>query len=282
MPASARRHWPRFSTSPQPSFQAILTSLVNELAGLVTPAVLVLEDHHAITAPEIHATMGFFLQHKPHVLHLLILTRRQPDLPLGILRARDELAEIDASDLRFDLAQTESFLRQTLKGEIPPSAMEKLHQRTEGWAAGLRLAALSLQYKDEQVVEQVIGSFSGSYPYLADYLIREVFEARPEPVQDFLLRTCFLHRLTGALCDAITGAGDGEFVLEQLARENLFLVQLEPTHGRAWYRYHPLFANQFNPSPASVWLSPGSGPFSKKPVPGTPASSFSRMPSKPP
>ena len=231
-----------FSSSPQPSFQAALTSLVNDLADLVAPGVLVLEDYHAITAPEIHAMLAFLLQHKPDILHLLILSRREPDLPLGILRARDELAEINASDLRFDQAETEAFLRQTLKGEIPTSAIEKLHQRTEGWAAGLRLATLALQYRDEQAVEQILQSFSGGHHYVADYLIREVFETRPEQVQDFLLRTCFLHRLTGELCDAITGAGDGEFVLEQLERENLFLVQLEPRRGRTWYRYHPLFA----------------------------------------
>jgi LuxR family maltose regulon positive regulatory protein len=238
------------SNSQIPSFQTVLTSLINELAGNANSCVLVLEDYHAITNPEIQSAVEFLLQHKPDTLHLVVISRSEPDLPLGILRARDELVEITAADLRFDRAETESFLRETLKSEMPPSAVEKLLERTEGWVAGLRLAALSLQNKNGEATSQVIESFSGGHRFVADYLIREVFANQPENVQSFLLKTCFLNRLTGALCDSITGApfdtlraaSDGESVLEQLERENLFLVQLEHGRGRTWYRYSPLFA----------------------------------------
>lgn len=230
------------STAQIPSFQTILTPLINELARLSAPCVLVLEDYHAVTTAEIHAALAFLLQHKPERLKIVIIARAEPDLPLGILRARDELVEITAADLRFDRAETESFLRGTLKGELSPSAVEKLLERTEGWAAGLRLAALSLQNKDGAAAEQVIESFSGGQRFVADYLIREVFANQPEPIQSFLLKTCFLSRLTGALCDSITELSNGETILEQLERENLFLVQLEPGRGRTWFRYNPLFA----------------------------------------
>jgi LuxR family maltose regulon positive regulatory protein len=150
--------------------------------------------------------------------------------------------EINASDLHFDRAETEAFLRETLNLELRSSAVEKLQQQTEGWPAGLRLASLSLQNKGAEAAEQVIQSFSGGHRYVADYLIREVFEGQPAPVQDFLLKTCFLDRLTGTLCDAITGSSNGESILEQLDRENLFLVQLAHERGQTWYRYNPLFA----------------------------------------
>jgi LuxR family maltose regulon positive regulatory protein len=230
------------STAQILSFQSILTPLINELARLSTQSVLVLEDYHAIALPEIHAALAFLLQHKPETLSVVIISRAEPDLPLGILRARDELTEITAADLRFDRAETEVFLRETLKGELPPTAVEKLLERTEGWAAGLRLAALSLQNKGGATAEQIIESFSGGQRFVADYLIREVFANQPENIQSFLLKTCFLNRLTGALCAAITERSDGESILEQLERENLFVVQLAQGRGRAWYRYAPLFA----------------------------------------
>lgn len=230
-------------TASQPSsFQAILTPLLNELAGISWSGVLVLENYHVLTTAEIHETVAFLLQHLPEALHLVLVSRSEPDLPLGILRARAELVEIGVADLRFTPAETEAFLRETLRSEVPAGAVEKLHARTEGWAAGLRLAALALQDKGGPEAEQVIETFSGSHRYVADYLTQEVFAHQPETIQSFLLKICFLSRLTGSLCDAVTEASGGESALEQLERENLFLVQLGESGGRVWYRYHPLFA----------------------------------------
>jgi LuxR family maltose regulon positive regulatory protein len=231
------------STAQMPSFQTILTPLMNELDGMAQPGVLVLEDYHTITSVEIHATLAFLLQHKPDSLHLVIISRDDPDLPLGILRARDQLTEITAADLRFQPGETEAFLRATLKIDLSPRALEKIQERTEGWAAGLRLASLALQNKVGTAAEQAIDSFSGSHRLVADYLIHEVLESLPGSFQDFLLKTCFLNRLTGSLCNAVTGRTDGDSILEQLERRNLFLVGLEHTRGRTWYRYSPLFCD---------------------------------------
>jgi len=244
-PAIGKTALAALTTSQQPSFQTILTPLINELAGITVPCVLVLEDYHTITMAEIHALMAFLLQHLPEALHIVLISRGEPDLPLSILRARDELVEINASDLRFTPTETELFLREMVPAEIPASAVETLHERTEGWAAGLRLAARSLQGKENLAeAEKVIQSFSGRHRHVADYLIQEVFESQPETTQTFLLKTCFLNRLTGSLCDAVTDTSDGESILEQLERENLFLVRLDAPRGggRVWYRYNPLFA----------------------------------------
>jgi LuxR family maltose regulon positive regulatory protein len=226
------------------SLQAILTPLINDLARLSRTSVLVLEDYQAITSTEVQASVAFFLQNLPPQLHLVLISRSEPELPLGILRARDGLVELDAASLRFNLEETGAFLRATIGAELPSSAAGKLHERTEGWAAGLRLAAKSLQNQGENAgVDPFLRAFSGSHRYVADYLIQEVFASQPESVQTFLLKTCFLNRLTGSLCDAVTGTeGDGEAVLEQLERENLFIVQLRDPGERAWYRYQALFA----------------------------------------
>ncbi len=242
-PAAGKTTLAALGASQPPSFQAILTPLINELAQVSQPWVLVLEDYHAITPPEIHQAVAFMVQHLPVSLHLVLVSRREPDLPLGILRARDELLEIEAANLRFTLVETEAFLRETLHTAISPQAVKELHLKTEGWAAGLRLAGLLLQNKSRpEDVEAVIRSFSGSHRYVADYLIREVFESQPPAMQAFLLNTCFLDRLTGPLCDSIHTAGNAESLLEQLDREGLFLVRLDQGQGRAWYRYNPLFA----------------------------------------
>ena len=230
------------ASSPPASFQAVLTVLINDLIRLTTPHILVLEDYHTITSNEIHAALTFLLQHIPENLHLILISRTEPDLPLGTLRARDELVEIGPAELRFSQTETDAFLRKTLGEMLPPGAAEKLQQRTDGWAAGLRLAALVLQNNGGQDAERVIASFSGSHRYVADYLTQEVFASQPEAVQSFLLSTCFLSRLTGTLCDSITGSSNGEAMLEQLERQNLFLVQLTENGGRSWYRYNPLFA----------------------------------------
>jgi LuxR family transcriptional regulator, maltose regulon positive regulatory protein len=246
-PAVGKTALGALSTGQMPSFQSILIPLINELAQVSRACALVLDDYHAIPSQEIHKTVAFFIQNLPEPLHLILLSRSEPDLPLGILRARDELLEIETGSLRFSLAETEAFLHETLKDEISPAAIVKLHERSEGWAAGLRLAALACNAQDP---EAVIDSFSGSHHFVADYLIREVFASQPEAVRAFLLNTCFLNRLTGSLCNAIAsewpGADDradaGERMLEQLERQNLFLMRLERGSGRTWYRYNPMFA----------------------------------------
>ncbi len=230
-------------TAPQPpSVEFLLTPLINDLARLKEPSVLVLEDYHVINSSEINEGISFFIQHFPESFHLVIITRNAPDLPLAILRARDELVELNTTDLRFSLTESEAFLREVAHVELSSPAAVKLQERTEGWIAGLRLAALSLQNKSTAEIDKVIQTFSGSHRYVADYLIKEVFESQPEEVQNFLLKTCFLKRLTGSLVDAVIGTTNGAARLEQLERQNLFLVQLGQGGEQVWYRYDPLFA----------------------------------------
>jgi LuxR family maltose regulon positive regulatory protein len=228
--------------SQPPSFQQVLTSLLNDLTQLSKGYILVLDEYQAITSEEINGGIAFLLQHLPESLHLVLISRSEPDLPFALLRARDELVEVDVTALRFTANETEAFLIESLSFKPSPEVIAAIQERAEGWPAGLRLAALALKNKNGVVAEQFIRSFSGGHRFIADYLIREVFEIQPQPVRNFLLRTCFLNRLTGALCDAVTENGDGESMLDQLERENLFLVQLEHGRGRRWYRYNPLFA----------------------------------------
>jgi LuxR family transcriptional regulator, maltose regulon positive regulatory protein len=231
-------------TSPQPpSPVPLLTPLINDLAQWEARFVLVLEDYHAIKLTDIHEGISFLIQHLPESLHLVFITRTDPDLPLGLLRARDELIEINTSDLRFNQREAEVFLQTTAQASLPSSAVARLLQKTEGWPAGLRLGALALQNKSSTAnLETWIESFSGSDRYIADYLIREVFESQPRETQSFLMRTSFFHRLTGSLCDAILGTNHSAASLEQLERDNLFIVQLERGGDPIWYRYTPLFA----------------------------------------
>jgi LuxR family maltose regulon positive regulatory protein len=227
----------------QPSLEAVLIPFINELAQLPSQSVLVIDDYHSITAPEAHATIAFLLEHLPSTVHLILATRSIPALPLARLRVRNELTEITAEDLRFSRAEIRMFLEQTLGVALAPETLLHLEQRTEGWAAGLRLVALALQHNTTAAAaEQFLTTFTGGHRHVVEYLVNEVLAAQPEPLQSFLLSTCFLAKLTGALCDAITDRGDSALVLEQLERENLFLMPLNSATGQAWYRYHPLFA----------------------------------------
>jgi LuxR family transcriptional regulator, maltose regulon positive regulatory protein len=225
-----------------PSLQALLIPLINDLAHLVDPHVLVLEDFHSITSREIHEGLSFLLQHLPDPLHLLLITRTQPDLQFPLLRARNELLEIDTHDLRFNARETETFLQASTQTEILSLAVDSLYQKTEGWAAGLQLAALSLQNKTAAQIQEFVQSFSGSHRYVSDYLIREVFESQPARVQFFLLKTCFLKSLSASLCDATAEIDNGAVLLDALERNNLFLVRLDQGTGQPWYRFSPLFA----------------------------------------
>jgi LuxR family maltose regulon positive regulatory protein len=178
----------------------------------------------------------------PESLHLVLITRSDPELPLAILRVREDLIEINSAALRFDQEEAEAFLGAAVQFELPSSAVAQLLAKTEGWAAGLRLVAQSLQYKSDGTdFDNLIQTFSGSDRYIADYLIQEVFESQPEDIRSFLLKTCFFRRLTGSLCDAITGANNGAILLERLERDNLFIEQLE--RGGGQLRYNSLFAS---------------------------------------
>jgi LuxR family maltose regulon positive regulatory protein len=229
-----------------------LTALINDLAQLSQPCALVLDEYQTITSPEIHAALAFLLQHLPERLHLVLISHSEPDLPLALLRARDELIEINVSSLRFTARETEAFLNETLSFKPSSELVTTIQERTEGWPAGLRLVALSLQNKGEITdVEKLVKSFSGSHRFIADYLINEVFEIQPRKVQDFLLRTCFLDRLTASLCDIVMEGDDNAILLEQFERNNLFITQLEHGGERTWYRYDPTVCG-IAPTPCPV------------------------------
>src|SRR6266516_2134434 len=229
-------HTPR-----RPSLETVLTTFINELAQLAHKCVLVLEDYHVITSSQIHETMAYLVDHLPATVHLLILTRSDPPLPLARLRAHGDLYELHAADLRFSLAETEIFLRQALPFPLSAEAITRLEARTEGWVTGLRLLALALQGREDTWdLEHMLGTFTGSHRHILEYLVADVLSSQPERLQEFLLQTAFLNRLTGSLCDAVTGRNDGEHILEQMERANLFLIPLDDM-GQ-WYRYHALFA----------------------------------------
>jgi LuxR family maltose regulon positive regulatory protein len=228
--------------SQPPSYESLLTPLINDLTRLKEDCVLVLEDFHAIDSDQINQGVSFLVQHLPESLYLVLVTRSIPDLPLAILWVRDEMVEIDAANLRFNRKETEEFLHRSFQADLPAGAVARLLEQTEGWVGGLRLVTLSLQNKDRADFGKLIEAFSGSDRYVADYLIKEVFESQPEIRQTFLMKTCFLRRLTGSLCDAVTSAEGGAAMLEGLERDNMFLVPLEYGGDRVWYRYSPLFA----------------------------------------
>ncbi len=215
-----------------------LTVLINALAGLATDLVLVLDDFHVIESPLIHQSVAFFIDHLPPRMHLVVASRSEPSLPLARMRARGQLLELRAADLRCTPDEAAAFLHETMGVRLSFAHIAALEDRTEGWIAGLQLAALSLRGSED--VATVLATFSGGQRYVLDYLIEEVLERQPEEVRSFLLQTCILDRLTAPLCDALTGRDDGQTMLERLERENLFLLALDETRG--WYRYHQLFA----------------------------------------
>jgi LuxR family maltose regulon positive regulatory protein len=229
------------------STTAALTALVNDVTRASqreprTQWILVLDDYHSISAPEVHEAVSFLLDHLPARLHLVLATRSDPPLPLARLRSRGQLTEVRAADLRFTPTESRDFLNRVMGLDLTAADVHALEERTEGWAAGLQLAALSLQGIPEHgEVIDFIEAFTGSDRFVIDYLADEVLERQPGPVRDFLFRTAILDRLTGPLCDAVTGRGDSTRMLEDLERGNLFLVPLDTR--RAWYRYHHLFAD---------------------------------------
>ncbi len=240
--------------SPQPPAPAtILTALLNDIAAIPDKFMLVLDDYHLIENKAIDQALTFLLDHLPPPMHLVIATRADPDLPLARLRARDQLTEVRAADLRFTPAEAADFLNGVMGLALAPELIAALERRTEGWVAGLQLAALSLQGQqaaNPQDVSNFIQSFTGSHRFVLDYLLEEVLHQQPEPIQTFLLHTAILDRLCGSLCDAVLRKDEESFssfilppsslILEQLERANLFIVPLD--QERRWYRYHHLFA----------------------------------------
>ncbi len=243
------------ATQPQPPpTEAVLTSLLNEIAAIPNRIVLVLDDYHVIESPPIDQVLTFLLDHLPPPpggMHLVIAGRTDPSLPLSRLRAGGQMTELRADDLRFRLDEVATFLNQVMGLSLSPEHVAALETRTEGWIAGLQLAALSMQGRNAERITDFINSFTGSHRYILDYLADEVLQRRPKGTKEFLLQTSILDRLSGPLCDAVIGSpplvGEGlgerssQSILETLEAANLFIVPLDDE--RRWYRYHHLFAD---------------------------------------
>jgi LuxR family maltose regulon positive regulatory protein len=226
-------------TPQPPSPEAVLALLTNDLVDRDTEdVVLVLDDYHVSTADSIQRGMTFLLEHLPPHMHLILATRADPAFPLARLRAQGQLTEVRTADLRFGAAEVSAFLQEVMGLDLKAEAIATLEQRTEGWIAGLQLAALSLQGRAD--IPEFLAAFSGSHRFVLDYLSEEVLARQPAAVQQFLLHTCILERLSGPLCDAVTGREGSQAMLEALERVNLFVVALDDERG--WYRYHHLFA----------------------------------------
>ncbi len=219
--------------------ETAVAMLLNDLESIAESVVVVLDDYHVIESAELHDAMAFLLEHLPPHVHLVLATRADPRLPLASLRARGELLEIRAADLRFTPEEAATYFSDVMGLQLTADEVGALEARTEGWIAALQLAALSMQGRED--IGGFIASFTGDDRFVVDYLVEEVLERQTEDVRSFLLQTCILSRLTGSVCDAVTGGSDGKAMLEVLDRANLFLVPLDDR--RVWYRYHHLFAD---------------------------------------
>jgi LuxR family transcriptional regulator, maltose regulon positive regulatory protein len=225
--------------SPQTPIEAVIATLLNEITALQQDVVLVLDDYHVVDARTIQDGMAFLLEHLPPHMHLVIATRADPALPLARLRAGGGLVEIRAADLRFTSDEAAAYLNGAMGLTLTAQDVAALEGRTEGWIAALQLAAISMQGRDD--TSSFIAGFAGDDRYIVDYLIEEVLQRQPEGVRSFLVQTSILDRLTGPLCDAVTGQDGGKAMLEALDRGNVFLVPLDDQ--RQWYRYHHLFGD---------------------------------------
>jgi LuxR family maltose regulon positive regulatory protein len=226
-------------TSQPPPTEALLTALLNEIATISDNFVLVLDDYHVIDSELVDQALTFLLEHLPPQMHLVITTREDPSLPLARFRARGQLTEIRVADLRFTLSEAAGFLNQVMGLELSEEDIAALEARTEGWIAGLQLAAISVRDQDD--VPSFIKAFAGDHRYIVDYLVEEVLQHQSKSVRNFLLQTSILGRLSGPLCEAVTGQKSSGDLLETLERSNLFVVPLD--NKRYWYRYHHLFAD---------------------------------------
>ena len=241
-PGIGERLTPLLGPPTPQSFDGLVTALINELAESRADDIrLVLDDYHAIGAEPVHTSLEFLLEHRPPGLDLVLASRTDPPLSLARLRARGQLMELRSADLRFTAGEAAALLQQQVaSGHVLPDAVvTALASRTEGWAAGLQLAALSLRGQPD--VAGFVAAFTGSHRYVLDYLAEEVLERQPAQVREFLLETSVLERLSGSLCDAVTSRPGSQALLEQIEREGLFLVPLDEVRG--WWRYHHLFAD---------------------------------------
>lgn len=227
------------TAAPDAAPEAVLTNLINSLDAAGGEMILVLDDYQLITNPAVHECVAFLLNHCPGNFHLVINSRSDPPLPLSRLRARGHVVELRTSDLRFTVNEAVQFLNAIMDLNLCEKAVAALEERTEGWIAGLQMAALSM--RGRQDIDNFIREFTGTNRYIMDFMLEEVLAREPEAVQAFLLQTSILHRLTGPLCDTVTGLNGSQMMLEQLERRNLFLVPLDDE--RRWYRYHNLFAD---------------------------------------
>jgi len=228
------------SSLPQhPPLQVILDELLNDLATLESQVVLVLDDYHTISNPHIHEALEYFIEHQPTQLHLAIITREDPPLPLPRMRSRGQMTEIRAYDLRFTLDEASVFFNQSMHLDLAVETISKLETRTEGWAVGLQLAALALQNLPNPY--EFIQTFHGTHRYVLDYLAEEVLRQQNEEIRNFLFQTAVLEKFNASLCNAITGRSDSHDLLLQIEQINLFIIPLD--NERIWYRYHHLFAD---------------------------------------
>ena len=234
-----------------PPREILASTLINDLQSLKDRFLLVLDDFQVIQDGFILEVLQDLLEHLPPPLHLVLVTREEPSLPLARLRANNRLTEIRLADLRFTQAEAEAFLNQAMQLRLSPGDVAALESRTEGWVVGLHLAGLSL--RDREDASAFIAGLSGSHRFIFDYLTEEVLARQPQEVQDFLLQTSILERLNGDLCEAVTGRADSRLVLERLYAANLFLSPLDD-EGH-WYRYHRLFADLLRDRQAALMKS---------------------------
>ncbi len=228
-----------FEMAQSPPINTVLNTLINDIAELNYHIMLVLDDYHVISHPEIHEALRYLVEHQPHQMHLVITSREDPPLPLPRLRARGEMAEIRMHDLRFSLAETTQFFSHSMKLDLKSEDISVLEARTEGWIAGLQLAGFVLRNLPDH--QAFMDTFSGSHHYVLDYLTDEVLHSQDEEVRQFLVQTAVLKQFNTGLCQAVTGNPNSQIILEQLEQTNMFIVPLD--HERVWYRYHHLFAD---------------------------------------
>ncbi|MBE0699478.1 MAG: helix-turn-helix transcriptional regulator, partial [Anaerolineaceae bacterium] len=226
--------------SPEPPpINSILTILINDIATFPDTFATVLDDYHVIDSKAIDRALAFLLLHLPPNMHLVIATREDPNLPLSRLRVQGHLSELRAADLKFTSEEASRFLNEIMGLDLSDEEVSSLETRTEGWIAGLKLAALSMQGRED--VPGFIKAFAGDNRYIVDYLVEEVLRHQPEHVRDFLIQTSILNRLSGPLCESLTGQENSNALLDTLERANLFIIPLDDK--RQWFRYHQLFAD---------------------------------------
>ena len=221
--------------------KTLIKAFVHDLIPVSTPFYLILDDYHAIDSAEVDGALAALLDLMPPHMTLVLTSRSDPGFPISRLRARGELIELRADEMRFTEAEAAQFLQQTMGLTLPPDQIAALEARTEGWIAGLQMAALSMQNRASSDLDGFVDMFTGSHRFIMDYLVEEALRQQPEPVRTFLLSTSILDRLCGSLCTAVTGREDSQEILESLEHSNLFIVPLDDQ--RIWFRYHHLFAD---------------------------------------